>query len=365
VVLEAQGRSQRINIILDKTIEGLIDKDWQEYQDINNYLGLPKIDFSTFSTRLKIDTGFRCNAKCNYCYYISKVNNDFLDSKEITEQIDLAKKNNFKSIEFSGGESTIHPDFENFISYAKSLGLITSVITNGVFNQSKLKYMLERGLDEIMFSIHGFRETHDNIVQLPDAFESIQSNLRLINNYHKPVKSRLNIIINKKSIFDLDRIVDELLSFHKLYLIDINQINFLPINEWSDAKRIGSVQQNIIHDNIEIIERNIEKIIKIKKIDFNLRYFEYCKINERYHKYVYNYIHQYFTNDWNPFFIYKNDIKQDKYNILPLIKDKKELFNTIKKELKEKRNNKNSQYFKNKECIKCKFNIVCDGFKKV
>lgn len=306
---------------------------------------------SLYSTRIKIDTQFHCNAKCRYCYYISKVNDEFMPRKEIFDQIDKAKELKFKSIEFSGGESTIHPDFLDSVSYAKSLGLITSVITNGYMLQKNMKDILDRGIDEVMFSIHGYQDTHNNIVKLDDAYETIFSNLRLINNYNKPIKARLNIIINTESIFELDHIVEDFLDRHDLSLIQIHEINLLPINEWGDAEFVGRKSQNIIHENIKLIEKVMDKIIK-SKIKLNIRYLEYCVLKEKYHKYLYNYLDHYFTNDWNPFFIYKYDTKNITEHSFNL--------ENIKKDLSAKRK---TQYHKTLECAKCPWNIQCDGFK--
>jgi len=347
--LEAQ-EYKTSNKIIDKIEEGNILK--LNFEKLEELYGDYK---SKYSSRLKIDTGFKCNAKCNYCYYISKVNDDFIPKEDIINQINKAYEFNFKSIEFSGGESTLHPNFLECVSYAKSLGLIVSVITNGYLTHKELYNILNRGIDEIMFSIHGFRETHNNIVKLDNAYETIFGNLRVINNYPKPVKTRLNIIINNKSIFELDDIIEDFLNQHSFYLININQINLLPINEWQDAKIIGEKSQKIIHQNINLITNTMDKIIEAK-IDLNIRYFEYCYLPEKYHKYLYNYLDQYFTNDWNPFFIYKNDILKE--NAKDFVK-----FNidNIKKDLLQKRK---TQYYKNLDCVKCKWNLICDGFKK-
>jgi len=310
-------------------------------------------DYETkYSSRLKIDTGFRCNAKCRYCYYISKVNEDFLPKEVIINQIDKAYEFGFKSIEFSGGESTIHPNFLDCVGYAKSLGLITSVVTNGYLNPKQFKRLLDHGIDEILFSIHGFKETHDNIVKLENAYETIFNNLRIIKNYKRKIKSRLNIIINHKSIFELDKIITNLLDQKSIHVINIEEINFLPINEWVDAETIGKKSQAIIHDNINLLEEVLDKII-LKNIKLNIRYLEYCYLPEKYHKYIYNYLDHYFTNDWNPFYIYKEDILKENYFGFNLTR--------IKNDLLYKRK---TQYYKTLKCMKCPWNIQCDGFKK-
>jgi len=317
-----------------------------------------------FSNVLKIDTGFRCNAKCSYCYYLSKVNDDFIDSEKVYEQInniEVLNKNGFNinKIEFSGGESTIHPDFIKWIRYAKEKNLITSVITNGCFNIEDLYEYNKAGLDEIMFSIHGYNKNHNNIVKIENAYQTIFEKTNLINNSNINIKIRFNIIINKY-INDLNNIITDVL------LTKPKQINFLPINEWDDAHYIGKRTQKIVHERISIIEENIERICEdigesniSTPIDFNLRYFEYCKINEKYHKYIYNYLDQFFTCDWNPFFIYKDDVKNFLKDNLYSTDD--ELIQVISKNIINKRN---SQYFKNKKCIDCKFEKICDGFKK-
>lgn len=337
VVLEVPVKRNR-NIIR-KIEEGSINKI--DDKKLTELYGDYK---SRYCTRIKIDTFFRCNARCRYCYYISKVNEPFIHKKEILDQITKAKELKFKSIEFSGGESTIHPDFLECVKYAKSLGLITSVITNGYIKPDYLKKILDNGLDEVMFSIHGYKNTHDNIVKLSDAYNIILNNIILIKNYSINTKIRINLIINNESIFELDNIIND-------FINNIHEINLLPINEWEDAESIGKKSQNIIHDNIESIEKVMDKIIK-SKIKLNIRYLEYCVLKEKYHKYLYNYLDHYFTNDWNPFFIYKYDTKNITEHSFNL--------ENIKKDLSAKRK---TQYHKTLECAKCPWNIQCDGFK--
>jgi len=322
----------------------LIDK--LSINDLNNF----GLSTENYSTRLKIDTGFKCNAKCKYCYYLTKVNNPDFSKEDIIKQIDKAVEKGFQSIEFSGGESTIHPDFIEFVKYAKSKGLITSVITNGSFNEDLL-LKVNGYLDEIMFSIHGNSNTHDNILKIPNAYQTIFKHINFIKTNYINTRIRFNVIINNKSIFELEEFVPKIIKSSP------SQINFLPINEFSDAKSIGKRQQSIIHDNINLLEQSIDFINKQElSTDINIRYFEFCKIDTKYHKYLKNYLHHYFENDWNPFYTYKREIMNIKDNCIFT----EDVFKKIKNNLKD---NRSTQYYKIKECFKCNFNKVCDGFK--
>ncbi len=325
------------------------------------YLTVPKL-FSFFihnnlinNYRTKIDTGFACNAKCFFCYYKNHLNDPFMDKEKIFSQIKIAKKLNFQKVEFSGGESSYHPNWFDFLDFAKDLNLKSSTLSNGFkFSDYKfLKKSKEKGLEEILFSLHSYKNNHDKHLGTKGAFEKI---IRAIeNSLELDIITRINITVtpsNQNYLNDLFKYLDK-----KNIFKHIRQYNFLPINEWRDAKNVGYNSQNKL--NIELIYPIFDKILDLNKSEnLNIRYYPYCLLDKKYHLNIKNYISHYIDNfDWHPFFTYYTDYKN-----IEIIKNfRKRNLNYYVNKLK---NQRNSQYFYKEECLNCDYKNICDGFKK-
>lgn len=74
-----------------------------------------------------------CNFKCRFCFATF----DDIQSKGLSKQEQfkliklLAESKKFKKINFAGGEPTLVPHIQELIQYAKELGFVTSIVTNG------------------------------------------------------------------------------------------------------------------------------------------------------------------------------------------------------------------------------------------
>jgi len=305
--------------------------------------------------RTKIDTGFACNAKCFFCYYKNHLNDPFIDKSKIFFQIKTAKNLNFKKIEFSGGESSYHPDWFKFLEFGKNLNLKISTLSNGfMFSDYQfLKKSKEKGLEEILFSLHSYKDNHDKHLGVKGAFNKIIKGIK--NSLDLNLQTRVNItitLLNQNYLIDLFEFLDKENIFKY-----IKQYNFLPINEWGDAEKVGEKSQDGI--NIKSLYSIFDNILDLKKDEnLNIRYYPYCLIDKKYHPYIKNYIHHYIDNyDWHPFFMHQNDYKNfDK------IKNFKK--NSLQYYIEHLNCQRASQYFYSENCENCEFKNICDGFKK-
>jgi len=302
------------------------------------------------TTRIKIDTGFRCNEKCTYCYYRNNLDDDSIKEDLILKQLDKVKEFGFTEVEFSGGESSYHPDFINFIKYATKLGLRSTTLSNGTMSTELLKKAKEAGLEEIMYSFHGNEKSHEKVTKLEGSYEMIIK--QLIECKKLGILTRVNYIVHKNSIDNISEVLLELQTLEEVDEIYIHQYNFLPINEWGDAEKIARVQQKLLQENYNTLEYNLEYLLSKDK-EFNIRYIEYCNINEKYHRYIKNHYHHYFDRwDWHPFFMHKEDILNRKDFELNELEIKEHLIHQ-----------RASQYYKTDECLTCPHFKYCDGYK--
>ena len=102
--------------------------------------------------RVKIVTGFKCNANCIFCYYKDRLSQPNLSFEFIKRDIDFAFRHGIREIDLSGGEPTIHPRLSELIRYAKGKGIEkVCIITNGIAlaNRDYYQNLVDVGLDDL------------------------------------------------------------------------------------------------------------------------------------------------------------------------------------------------------------------------
>jgi MoaA/NifB/PqqE/SkfB family radical SAM enzyme len=292
--------------------------------------------------RIKIDTGFACNAKCFFCYYKKNLKDKFFDINKIYFQLVKAKQWNFKKIDFSGGESSYHPEFQNMLKKAQKYNFYITTLSNGIkfsdFNFTKESK--NNGLNEILFSVHGLEKEH-NISTGGDNFKLI---MKAIENALKlNIRVRINTTIHSKN---LSTIID----FYKFMRSNFNYDthNFIFINNF--------VQNSISLDYLKYKEKIKDTIIFLNNInpDIKLRYIPFCFIDKSLHNKNFNLLQHYFDqDDWFPGIYYYDD-----YQLI----DKK--FFKIESYIKFITKTRKKLFYKDKNCEFCSFNVFCDGYKK-
>jgi len=112
-----------------------------------------------------------CNATCIMCprdKHEHGREHGIMDQKAYQKSIDEVVALGAQKIVLTGfGEPMLDKRLELKISYAKSKGLSTYIISNGsVLNSKRAKSILEAGLDEIRVSFYGMRpETYNAVMQ--------------------------------------------------------------------------------------------------------------------------------------------------------------------------------------------------------
>lgn len=308
---------------------------------INKMSTLLKVDTTEpFCNRAKLDTGTQCNYNCWFCYYKDKLDKP-TSLSVIKERVDYLVECGITEVDLSGGESSIHKDWFEIIKYCKSKGLKVSTISNGSMfsDYGFIEKSKGCGLDEILFSLHGYDEkSHNLVVGNNNAFKNIIDAIRNANEIGVVV--RINCVVTDTNYNHLQKeFVDLIHSF------DCIEVNFLTLNFWGDT---GMVEEDIVdYRSIAVgIQRSIDRL-DVRYI--NVRYIPYCFM-VGYEKYVCNvYQHIYDIYDWN-MAVYDGLLKPEKYK-------GKELECLYGAAVKDRVNH----YHKSSECIRCKYFYLCDG----
>ncbi|MBZ5736894.1 radical SAM protein [Nocardioides mangrovi] len=127
-----------------------------------------------------IRMGYRCNARCGFCYYQEKLDtpvNEEPTTDELVERLRLLRRHGATEVEFTGGEPTIRKDLPDLIALARSMGFVNvSVISNGI-QMSRLPYtasLVEAGANDFLLSVHGHTaQLHDSHTKIRGSFDRI------------------------------------------------------------------------------------------------------------------------------------------------------------------------------------------------
>jgi MoaA/NifB/PqqE/SkfB family radical SAM enzyme len=144
---------------------------------------------------------------------MSKFKDHPLSFKEISDFLNKKKKEGLISVNFTGGEPTLYPEFENLLKLAKELKLKVYVNTNGErFADPAFAKKTAPFIDEICFSFHGAdKKIHDFLMGKNGSFQKQLRGVKNLSTY--PVKFFSNLVVNKFNSKYLERIAE--FSFNK------------------------------------------------------------------------------------------------------------------------------------------------------
>lgn len=313
----------------------------QIYNLVSNKL---TIDYEEpICNRAKLDTGTHCNYRCSFCYYRSKLD-EITPFEVIKQRIDYLISCGITEVDLSGGESSIHNNWFDILSYCKNHGLRISTLSNGYkfANKDFLARSVEAGLEEILFSVHGYdRESHNSLVNNRHGYDKI---VQAISNAHElGVRVRINCTVTHQNYKHLATEFVELM--HALKPLEVN---FLTLNYWDDAGKIECIEYGLV---TPYIQRAIDALKDTVRY-INVRYTPYCYM-EGYEQYVCNYYqHIYDVFDWN-IAVYNQTVDPATYRSDPHAA----MFKAAAAQ-------RNRTYAKKKECMQCKHFYMCDGVEK-
>ncbi|RJE70888.1 radical SAM protein [Reichenbachiella sp. MSK19-1] len=119
---------------------------------------------------------YRCNAKCGFCDIWERPS-PYVTIEQVETNLRSLKKLGVKVIDFTGGEPLLHRDIDHFFAFAKKLGFITTLTTNGLL-YPKHAEGLKGKVDMLHFSLDtAHKEKHDTmrgVACYDHVMESIQ-----------------------------------------------------------------------------------------------------------------------------------------------------------------------------------------------
>lgn len=143
-----------------------------------------------------------CNSNCIFCLATEwKKRSCHFPAEEVKEKIRQGLKLGAKRLVLSGGEPTIHPEFVDFVKYAKEAGYgRVQAISNGkmFYYEKFLDQAIDAGLDEVTFSLPSHLE------------KDFEKQTGVKGSYKQSIGGLVNAIKSGKLIVSVDVVVSRM-----------------------------------------------------------------------------------------------------------------------------------------------------------
>lgn len=150
-----------------------------------------------------------CNNRCCFCLDRRLLDGRVRPRPELDAELQAGRRAGATRLILSGGEPTLHPELPDLIRHARRLGYgWVQIISNGrrLAYPAFLQALLDAGLDEVTFSIHGSSPAvHDAMVGVPGAFEQTFAGLRAALAAGRVVS--VDVVLTRRNLADAPALV--------------------------------------------------------------------------------------------------------------------------------------------------------------
>lgn len=295
---------------------------------INNFIeNFKKRLISKDLEKIIINVTYECNNNCIFCA-VGKWRGRNASIEDQKNRLKEAYNFGIRMVDFDGGEPTLSTNLFPLINYSKNLGYKQiSLISNGrLFSIKKnVEKIFNTGVNSIIISLHGpDSKTHEEITRAKGSFEQTLKGIKNIISFNIGKKEKVNLAVNitltKKNIISLP------LFFELVNSIGVKKVNIQFITPFGLAEKKDLPTQNQIESTLPTILRKYSK-----KIDINIINLPFCFL-PHFEKYL------------------VSDIFKSNRNMVFIGKEESNLADFL-----------GSKRYKDKDCLSCIWNIICNG----
>jgi MoaA/NifB/PqqE/SkfB family radical SAM enzyme len=163
----------------------------------------------------------RCNCRCVMCdIWKANQNKKEISYDELNRHISQFKKWKVREILLSGGEPLMHSDLWKLCKLLKENKIKISLLSTGLLLKKNAQNVVKY-CDEVIVSLDGSKEIHNQIRNIPQAFEKLEEGVKELKEIKPDFRVTARCVLQRLNYFDLENIIDTARD------IGFNQISFL------------------------------------------------------------------------------------------------------------------------------------------
>jgi MoaA/NifB/PqqE/SkfB family radical SAM enzyme len=165
-------------------------------------------DILSGPVRVYFELTRRCNLACRQCFVSSHPAQPLgMDTATVKALLDDMKQARVINVRFTGGEPTIRPDWYEILCYAKELGFVVALNTNGVFADpaDTIAKIASLEMEQLTVSIDGLEAEHDHY-RGRGAFQQTVAALAEIR--RQGIHTRITTTLTRRNVQDIPGLVE-------------------------------------------------------------------------------------------------------------------------------------------------------------
>lgn len=138
-----------------------------------------------FLQNFHIELTSKCNERCVHCYIPHENKNTDIAYDLMMNTLNQCKELGVMTLVFSGGEPMLHPNFCEFLKFAKDLDFNVTVLSNlTILNDEIIAALKYKHISCVNVSLYSMKaKIHDEITTIKGSYEKTKNNiLKLIDN---------------------------------------------------------------------------------------------------------------------------------------------------------------------------------------
>ena len=170
----------------------------------------------------------RCNCRCVMCdiWRIRQVRE--ITPRDLEPHLTSLRELNVKWIVFSGGEPLMHSDISSLSRVCRAEGVRVTLLTAGLTLEKRAD-IVAASIDDLIVSIDGPPDIHDEIRGVPGAYRRLQRGIEALRQLRAEMPIHGRCTIQKGNFGELRNTV------HVARALNLNSISFLAVDTTSNA----------------------------------------------------------------------------------------------------------------------------------
>jgi Fe-coproporphyrin III synthase len=212
-----------------------------------------------------------CNCRCVMCdIWKDNKNLKQFNESDISGLLDTLKKFGTKQVAMSGGEALLNTNFFKLCALLKKENIKITLLSTGLSVKKNAGQLVE-WVDDLIVSLDGDETVHDEIRNVPGAFDKLREGVRYLRSLDPGYKITARTVIHRLNFRNWEAIIAE------AKIMDLDEISFLPADVSSHAfnRQMAWEQpkQNEIligPDELPELQEVINRILKNNALDFGM-----------------------------------------------------------------------------------------------
>ncbi len=199
----------------------------------------------------------RCNCRCVMCdIWKANQNKTEISTEELAKHIETFRRLGVRRVALSGGEALMHTNLWKFCDQLKSIGIKISLLSTGITLKANASDVIKH-VDDVIVSLDGSPPLHNEIRNLPSAFEKLSEGVRAIKELNPSFRITGRCVLQKLNYRALPDIIATAQS------LGLDQISFLA----ADVSSTAFNRQDLwTDDKIVQVQLSDDDVIEFEKI---------------------------------------------------------------------------------------------------